>query len=99
MFNPIENTPGAAVATDEQIQAALRSGNGLLLPGLAHLSGTCAMGKEENGAVVNEELKVYGVKGLRIVDASVIPMIPAGGLQGTVYAIAEKAADLIKQRR
>jgi len=49
------------------------------------------------GGVVDSELKVYGVKGLRIVDASVMPIIPDQHTVGPVYMIAEKAADLIKK--
>ncbi|RYP76379.1 hypothetical protein DL771_001818 [Monosporascus sp. 5C6A] len=62
-----------------------------------HPAGTCAMLPEEKGGVVNTELKVYGVQNLRIVDSSVVPLLPPGNLQSTVYAVAEKAADLIKQ--
>jgi choline dehydrogenase-like flavoprotein len=51
---------------------------------------------EEKGGVVDTRLKVHGINNLRIVDSSVIPIITTGNLQSTVYAIAEKAADLIK---
>lgn len=51
---------------------------------------------KELGGVVDTKLRVYGVKGLRIVDASIMPIIPKGNPQSTVYAIAEKAADIIK---
>jgi choline dehydrogenase-like flavoprotein len=54
------------------------------------------MGKREAGGVVDEQLKVYGIEGLRIVDASVFPMLPASHTMTTVYAVAEKAADIIK---
>lgn len=52
---------------------------------------------KSKGGVVDSELKVWGVEGLRVVDASVIPLIPATHLQATIYAIAEKAADMIKK--
>ena len=62
-----------------------------------HPACTCSMLPRERGGVVDERLRVYGVKGLRIVDASVFPMIPKGNIQTTVYAVAERAADLIKE--
>ncbi|KAH7346870.1 hypothetical protein BKA65DRAFT_478040 [Rhexocercosporidium sp. MPI-PUGE-AT-0058] len=61
-----------------------------------HPLGTCGMGKEGVGAV-DERLKVYGCKGVRVVDASVIPLHVSGNIVATVYAIAEKGADLIKE--
>jgi choline dehydrogenase-like flavoprotein len=53
---------------------------------------------EELGGCVSDELLVYGVKELSVVDASIIPMIPATHLQATMYAVAENAADIIKKR-
>ncbi|KAJ9134158.1 GMC oxidoreductase [Pleurostoma richardsiae] len=64
-----------------------------------HVSSSCAMLPKELGGVVDGRLKVYGVKNLRIVDASVFPLEPLGNIQTTVYAVAEKAADLIKEDR
>ncbi|KAF7922636.1 hypothetical protein BELL_0148g00020 [Botrytis elliptica] len=61
-----------------------------------HPCGTCAMLPLEDGGVVNQKLVVYGTKNIRVVDASMIPLIPRGNLQSTVYAVAERAADLIK---
>lgn len=61
-----------------------------------HSCGTCAMAPQESGGVVDEGLRVYGVKNLRIVDASVFPLIPQSNLQSLVYAVAERASDLIK---
>jgi choline dehydrogenase len=60
-----------------------------------HASGTCAMLPFGNGGVVDPTLKVYGVKGLRIVDASIMPVIPDQHPMAAVYMIAEKAAKLI----
>lgn len=51
----------------------------------------------ERGGVVDPNLHVYGVERLRIVDASVIPLATRGNSQTTVYAVAERAADLIKK--
>ncbi|KAI0021250.1 hypothetical protein F4780DRAFT_778767 [Xylariomycetidae sp. FL0641] len=62
-----------------------------------HCSGTTAMLPVELGGVVDAELRVYGTLNLRVVDAGVIPLVPAGHIQAAVYAIAEKAADIIKQ--
>lgn len=62
-----------------------------------HLSGTCAMLPEEKGGVVDSALKVHGIEGLRVVDSSAIPIISTANLQSTVYAFAERAADIIKQ--
>jgi len=67
-----------------------------LRPSFAHPSCSCPMMRREMGGVVDGELRVYGVKGLRVVDASVIPLIPGTHLSSTVYAVAEKAADVIK---
>lgn len=53
----------------------------------------------EDGGVVDERLRVHGCKGLRVVDASVIPLIGRGNIASVVYALAERAADLIIQDR
>ncbi|PTD07724.1 Dehydrogenase patE [Fusarium culmorum] len=62
-----------------------------------HPVGTCAMGGRAGieGGVVDERLRVYGVRGLRVVDASVMPLQVSAHIQATVYAIAEKAAHMI----
>lgn len=61
-----------------------------------HGCGTAAMLPKEKNGVVNANLTVHGTDNLRIVDASIFPMIPRGNIQSSVYAVAEKAADLIK---
>ncbi len=92
-----ELVPGPSVQADSDIEAALR--NSIIAPGNAHPSGTAGMFPRELGGVVDDHLRVYGVDGLRVVDASVLPMIIAANLQATMYAVAEKAADLIKERK
>lgn len=62
-----------------------------------HPCGACAMLPKETGGVVHERLRVYGTRKLRIVDTSVFPLIPRASIQSTVYAVAERAADLIKE--
>jgi choline dehydrogenase-like flavoprotein len=62
-----------------------------------HPVGTCRMGGHlgPEAGVVDERLRVYGVKGLRVIDASIMPLQISGHLQATVYAIAEKGAEMI----
>ncbi|KAK5996275.1 Dehydrogenase [Cladobotryum mycophilum] len=64
-----------------------------------HPAGSCGMRPKEKGGVVDNRLRVYGVKGLRVVDASIFPLEPVGNIQAAVYVVAEKAADLIKEDR
>ncbi len=63
-----------------------------------HPTSTCAMGTGED-AVVDAELRVRGVDGLRVVDASVMPTVPRGNTNAPTIAIAEKAADLIRSNQ
>jgi choline dehydrogenase-like flavoprotein len=84
---PPEGLPSLkAGSTDEEIDARVRRAGNTFY----HAAGSASMGK-----VVDSQLRVYGVKGLRVVDASVIPIPIAAHYQASVYAIAEKAADLI----
>ena len=61
-----------------------------------HPCGTCAMLPLDKGGVVDQNLRVYGTHNLRVVDASIFPLIPRGNIQSTVYAVAERASDIIK---
>lgn len=90
---PLEILPGANITSDAAIAEAVRNS---LYASFAHPSGTASLQPLEHGGVVDPTLRVYGLEGLRVVDASIIPLIPACHLQSTVYAVAEKAADLIK---
>jgi choline dehydrogenase-like flavoprotein len=61
-----------------------------------HPTGTARLSKHIDQSVVDPQLKVHGIKNLRVVDASVIPIIPDCRIQNSVYMLAEKAADMIK---
>ncbi|PIL23707.1 hypothetical protein GSI_13456 [Ganoderma sinense ZZ0214-1] len=82
--------------SDEQVDAWVRSQASTIW----HPTGTASMGRcEDKDSVVDPDLRVRGTKGLRVVDASVLPFIPAAHPQAVVYAFAERAADLIKLGR
>ncbi|KAJ5345669.1 aryl-alcohol dehydrogenase [Penicillium brevicompactum] len=63
-----------------------------------HPVGSCSMMPVGLGGVVNEQLIVHGTSNLRVVDASIFPLEPSGNIQATVYAVAERAADLIRMK-
>jgi choline dehydrogenase-like flavoprotein len=85
--------PGADIDGDDDLTDDLRRRVELLF----HPVGTCKMGSDEE-AVVDPELRVRGVEGLRVVDASVFPIIPSGNTNAPTIAVAERAADLIAGR-
>ncbi|KAH9203766.1 glucose-methanol-choline oxidoreductase, partial [Leptodontidium sp. 2 PMI_412] len=62
-----------------------------------HPVGTTAMMSKDIGGVVSNRLVVYGTKNVRVVDAGILPFQICGHLVSTLYAVAEKAADLIKE--
>ena len=88
-LDPVELTPGAGVTTPAQIESWLR---GIMIPSSFHPIGTSAMMPKNLGGVVDEQLLVYGVKGLSVVDASIMPDLPGSYTQETVYAVAEKVS-------
>lgn len=92
-LQPVEVSPGANLVGDDELQAAFR---GLVVPTYSHPCCTASMMSRELGGVVDADLKVHGVKNLRVVDASIMPLIPATHTSATVYAVAEKVADIIK---
>lgn len=59
-------------------------------------TNTCLMLPRAKGGVVDDRLRVYGTRNVRVVDASMMPLVPRANTQATVYAVAEKAADIIK---
>ncbi|KAI0542832.1 hypothetical protein GGR58DRAFT_172328 [Xylaria digitata] len=92
-LGPRQLQPPASVNQTEDLKAFLSQS---VNPTYFHPVGTCAMMPRKLGGVVDEQLKVYGVKRLRVVDASIMPVLVGANTCQTTYAIAEKAADLIK---
>ena len=93
-FAPDEFRPGPTFQSDEELaQAAGEIGTTIF-----HPVGTCRMGSDA-GAVVDERLRVHGISGLRIADASIMPTITSGNTNAPVIMIAEKAAEMIKKDR
>jgi choline dehydrogenase len=90
-----EHAPGEAVKTDAEIDAWIRQ----TAETIYHPVGTCKMGaKDDPMAVVDDQLRVVGLKGLRVVDASAIPLLVGGNTNAPTIMLAEKAADLILGR-
>ncbi|KAF2152734.1 GMC oxidoreductase [Myriangium duriaei CBS 260.36] len=90
-----ESFPTAsALQTDEQVLEVIRAATFSAY----HFACTCKMGRSNDSmAVVDSKARVHGVKKLRVVDASILPILPPGHLSGTIYGLAEKIADNIVQ--
>jgi choline dehydrogenase len=88
-----EVLPGAAVQSDAELEQYIRATAGIT----QHPVGTCSMAAG-TGRVVDQQLRVCGIDGLRVADASIMPTVPGGNTYGAVLMIAERAADLIRGR-
>ena len=89
-----EVVPGAILQTDEELLEFCKNFGSTCY----HLVGTAKMGKHSDPkAVVDQNLRVHGMKNLRVIDSSVMPMIPSGNTYAATMMIAEKGSDLIKQ--
>ena len=89
-FTDVEAFPGSQVQSDMEIVEFLRKNARTI----SHPTGTCKMGHDEM-AVVDDQLRVHGVEGLRVVDASIMPTLVRGNTNAPTVMIAEKGADLI----
>ena len=89
-FQPEEFKPGSALVTEEELHRAA----GDLGTTIFHPVGTCRMGRDRQ-AVVSDTLQVHGVRGLRVCDASIMPLITSGNTNAPTVMIAEKAAEFI----
>jgi choline dehydrogenase len=87
-----EYVPGRKYQTDEELLQAAREHSQTIY----HPTSTCKMGNDEM-AVVDERLKVHGIEGLRVIDASIMPEIVSGNTNAPSIMIAEKGADMILQ--
>ena len=87
-----ELRPGPAVQSDDELIADIRQRSGTVY----HPSCTCRMGSSHSSSVVDPKLRVHGVEGLRVVDASAFPSIISGNLNAPTMMLAWKAADIIQ---
>ncbi|KAA1474158.1 alcohol oxidase [Dentipellis sp. KUC8613] len=87
-----ETNPGPEVQTDEQIAAWVKK----YAASTHHTAGSCSMMPRDKGGVVDPRLKVHGTTNIRVVDLSIVPLLFGSHPQATTYAIAERAADIIK---
>jgi choline dehydrogenase len=91
---PVPGCQSFVFNSDEYWRCAIKH----LTFSIYHVSGTCKMGPvSDQEAVVDPRLRVHGINGLRVIDASIIPLIPTAHTNAPTIMIAEKGADLIKE--
>lgn len=90
-----EIAPGPGCTTHEALADYVRRNASTVF----HPCGTCRMGPDDRANVVDAELRVHGIAGLRVVDASIFPNITSGNTNAPVAMVAEKAASLIRATR
>lgn len=88
-----EVLPGPSIESDMEMIADIRARSGSVF----HACGTCTMGRDPENSVVDARLKVHGTEGLRVVDASVFPLIPSGNINAPSIMVGERACDFITQ--
>lgn len=88
-YGAVESAPGAGVTTDEELVDYVKD---TMIFSFMHPCCTSSMLPKNKGGVVGPDLKVHGAAGLRVVDMSVIPMLPSSHLSQTAYAIGEKVS-------
>ncbi|OUL70990.1 GMC family oxidoreductase [Paraburkholderia hospita] len=86
-----EISPGPQVSDRDAFLQYFREQSGSIY----HLCGSCAMGPDDGNSVVDERLRVHGMSGLRIVDASIFPNITSGNINAPTMMVAEKGAEMI----
>ncbi|MCV3739252.1 GMC family oxidoreductase N-terminal domain-containing protein [Rhizobium sp. TRM96647] len=86
-----EIVPGPATDSDADMAADIRTRSGSVF----HACGTCSMGPETSNSVVDPRLRVHGIEGLRVVDASIFPLIPSGNINAPSIMVGERGADFI----
>jgi choline dehydrogenase len=87
-----EIKPGPDIKTDDDLLADFRNRADTVY----HPAGTCAMGPDPRSAVVDAQLRVHGIAGLRVIDASVFPALTSGNTNAPTVMVAEKGADMVK---
>ena len=88
-----ETRPSDAVVTDEQLMDYIRETTQTTW----HVVGSCSMGRDASDSVLDSELRVHGIDGLRVADSSAYPTIPSSNTNAPTIALGEKAADIVRR--